>query len=119
MPSRRAISEARRVRGAVVRLESLPRDYGGQVRGPRLGGASGHLWVQPTTTIAAATGAWGSQTPGTLTGQTIYSTGTGVQVALQGAYKVVNWWPTSVVAGKTTLLLPNGNGSFDVAEWSC
>ena len=110
----------RRVQEAVVRVENQPYNFPpGKRRTPRLGGFSGHLWCQLSTTIAAATGTWGSLTPGTLTGQTVYSTATGVQIALPNTYKIINWWPTSFASGKTTLLLPNGNGTYDISEQAC
>jgi hypothetical protein len=113
-------SAARRIRAATVRTEQKPYRFKPQEpRAPRLGPPSGHYWCALSTTIAAATGSVGSRTPGTLASQTVYSTATGSDVALPGTYTIKNWWPTSFPGSKTTLLLPAGNGAFDLAEQAC
>lgn len=114
------VPNARRIKEAVVRIEAQPYNFPpARSRAPRIGGSSSHFWCQLSGTLAAATGTWPSITPGTLTAQTIYSAATGSLVAIAGTHTIYNWWPTSFSASKTTLLLPNGNGTYDLAEQAC
>lgn len=109
-----------RLKAATVRIESQPYRFNAATRGPRFGGqASGIFWVQLTAAIAAASGAWGSQTAGALTGQTVYSLVQGVQTALSGTYTIYNAWPTSFAKNITTAVYPNGDGTFSIGEQAC
>ena len=117
--SQQAELALRRIKTSTARVEAETRNYLPQKREPRLSGGGGHFWCQLSGTLAAATGTWPSLTAGSLAGQTVYSSATGSLVALSGTYTILNWWPTSFASGKTTLLLPNGNGTYDAPEQAC
>lgn len=92
----------------------------------RIAGTYWIIWEEPTTywcttsgTVAAATGAVGSRTAGSLAAQTVYVTLSGSDVALPGSYSVKNWWPSAMAASKTTLLSPSGDSSFDIVTQAC
>lgn len=114
------MSATKRIKTAVVRSEGQPYNFAPAMpRGPRISGASGHLWCQFSGTLNGATGSWPSLTPGSLSSQTVYTSNNGALTAQPGTRKVWNWYSTSFTTGKTTLLLPNGDGSCDVAEQDC
>jgi len=113
----------RRIKSGVNRLESQPYAFGGPSRQPRLGGASGHAWCQLPSSVGPATGTWPNLTPTQLAGQTVYRpgsvSGTRQLIAVPGTYTLLNWRNVTWAAGKTMLVLPNGDGTWDMIDEDC
>lgn len=119
MSRRRAISNARRLKSAVQRTEQEPYDFTSTRRLPRIGAVGGHGWCQLGSTLNPATGSWGSITPTSQTGITIYCLIDGTPTAIPGTHKVYNWRNVTWAPSKTTYVVPNGDGTWDVVDQDC
>lgn len=112
-------SAVRRIKGTVTRLEQQPYDYVPRTRPPRLGGASGHGWCQLSSSLGPATGTWPSLTPTTASGITIYRKSGNSLAAIPGTFTLYNWRNVTWSANKTMLVLPNGDGTWDIIDQDC
>jgi hypothetical protein len=112
----------RRIKGATSRVENQPYDFMPETRQPRLGGGVGYGYCQLGATLAAATGTWPSITPQTVTGVTVYRPQNASSPALASVVsnaKVYNWRNVSWDASKTSLVLLNSVGGWDIIDQDC
>lgn len=114
-----AANNARRIKQATTRSENQPYSFVGDVRTPRLGGASQILWCQLPSSLGPATGTWPSLTPTSVSGVTIYRSVNGALVALSGTWKVYNWYAATFATGKTTAVSACGDGTFQTVNQNC
>lgn len=110
----------RRVKDATVRSENAPRVYVVGNRPPRLAGApAGHAWCQLTASVGPATGTWPDLSATGLTAQTLYQWTAGAFAAIPGTFTVNNWRNVTWATGKTTLVVPNADGTWDIVDQDC
>lgn len=116
---RRQISTAntRRLRSTIQRVEQQPYDLTSGRRPPRLSGSQGHAWCRLGGSLAAATGTWPSLTPASTT-VTAYRSSGGSLTSL-GTVTIYNWRNVAWAASKTTYLVGNPDGSYDVVDQDC
>lgn len=117
MSRRLQATTARRIKAATSRIESQPYDFQPGRRTPRLTATSTHGWCQLGSSLNAATGTWPSITPTTTTA-TVYINVNGSLSSI-GSKTLYNWRNVSWSANKTTLVLPNGNGTWDIDDQDC
>lgn len=84
-----------------------------------LGGRLGCYYCQPSSTIAAATGSWPTQTPGTGT-YDVYQDQGGALVKVDGSpFTIQNFYKASIAANKVVVVTPNGFGQWNADAQSC
>lgn len=119
MSKARVKANARRLHSTVQRVEQTPYNLMSTRRIPRAAGGSSHAFCQLSSSLGPATGTWPSITPTTRTGATVYADVNGTLTALPGTYTLRNWRDVTWAASKTTLLLPNSSGGFNVVDQDC
>ena len=104
------------VAGLINQLQGL--QVGNQQPG---GSSSGITYAIAPTVIAAATGTFPSETPGSVASQTIYALVGGAETALPGTSTVYNRMAAATVAtsGKTIMVGANPDGTYSVITQSC
>jgi hypothetical protein len=111
----------RRMTEVLRRLARLEQQIWAAAAGGGGGGGSSSCYVcVPSASVAAATGAPGSGTPGSLGGQTIYQVSSGAYTSVTTSGTIYNVSPSSSLAsGKVTLLGQNPDGTYTALSQVC
>jgi len=90
-----------------------------QQAGSGQGGGGGVCFSMAGVVIAAATGSFPTLTPGSVTGQTVYSLIGGTPTAVSTNATVYNQMQAATVVTKTIMLGMNPDGTYSAIAQSC